>query len=70
VNEKLESMSRNIPPKRKTILLSWIKDKVANLKKLFDQYPDKIYLLRQEIKRSLINKVMIRPVYLKVTSNS
>ncbi|MGB2697151.1 MAG: hypothetical protein WBD28_04735, partial [Candidatus Zixiibacteriota bacterium] len=61
VNSKLEAMGKSVPLKTESIPLSWIKDKVTNLKELFDQYPDKIYLLRQEIKRSLINKVVMRP---------
>ncbi len=40
---------------------SWVRTQVENLKALFDQFPEKTYLLRQEIKKSLIDKVVMRP---------
>ena len=38
---------------------------IANRKELIDHYQEKIYLLRQEIKKGLIGKIVMRPTLCK-----
>lgn len=61
LNQRLQKIGSNSYPAQQPIPVSWIKEKVANLKGLFDHYPEKTYLLRQEIKKGLIDKIVMRP---------
>ena len=61
LNQKLQKIGSNSYPVAQPIPVSWIKEKVADLKELFDRYPEKIYLIRQEIKKGLLNKIVMRP---------
>ncbi len=65
IERQLETVNAKGCPAAEPIPVSWVRTQVENLKELFDQYPEKTYLLRQEIKKSLIDKVVMRPPLLK-----
>jgi site-specific DNA recombinase len=61
VKEKLEKIAEPPCQIAQPIPIGWVRKKVSDLKGLFDQYPEKTYLLRQEIKKGLTDKIVMRP---------